>query len=232
MGTRHCVVTRGPVCVTGAQAAEGHVSGVLVDERKRGGGGAGERRGGGLWAVTCTRSQAPCRTAPTCLTFSRCSAALPAPLMCRLFLYMAMRVLPSLLWILGSRAFSCCCRAFSCSTMRWLYRCICSRSCGTDSGAAVSCAPGAGVSPRATRGREPRVLGGARLRPFICCPVTFSALAWKTGANTLDPCKRPLGPLVGSGAGHHCQRLKAKRTLKRMVPLDGRCQSTFFKILI
>lgn len=57
---------------------------------------------------------------PTCLIFSLSSEALPVELMRRLFLNMAMRVFASLRWILGMRLFSCCCRAFRISIIRWL----------------------------------------------------------------------------------------------------------------
>lgn len=71
-----------------------------------------ERRTGHIQAIRESRF--------TCLVFSRSSAELPLELILRLFLNMAMRVLASLRWILGSLFFSCCCRALRSSIIRWL----------------------------------------------------------------------------------------------------------------
>ncbi len=56
----------------------------------------------------------------TCLIFSRSCSGVPVPVIRRLFLNIAIRVLASLRWILGSRALSCACLFFISSISRWL----------------------------------------------------------------------------------------------------------------
>lgn len=84
--------------------------------------------GGSFHSTMCSAALPLGSVSLTCFIFSLCSDMLPLEFMWRLFLYIAMRVFPSLLWILGRRPFSCCCRILNCSIIRWLYRCICSRS--------------------------------------------------------------------------------------------------------
>lgn len=56
----------------------------------------------------------------TCLIFSLSCSGVPVPVIRRLFLNIAIRVLASLRWILGSRALSCACLFFISSISLWL----------------------------------------------------------------------------------------------------------------
>ena len=84
-------------------------------DTQRGGGGVSEEQ---TFCLNTETHNYP--EAVTCLIFSLSSEVLPVQLMRRLFLNMAMRVLASPRWILGIRFFSCCCRPFRISIIRWL----------------------------------------------------------------------------------------------------------------